>query len=77
FVYLVSVNPTTFRDEPKKGVYPVVNDRILQALPTQQARIPPAFLPSGGILAIVGFVSGLREPALTRTPLARRTFDSI
>ena len=43
----------------KKGVYPVVNDRILQAKPTQQAENPSAFLHSEGFSVFVAFVSGL------------------
>ena len=45
----------------KKGVYPVVNDRILRAKPTQQAENPSAFLLSEGFSAFVAFVSGLEE----------------
>ena len=42
----------------KKGVYPVVNDRILQAKPTQQAENPSVLL-SEGFSAFAAFVSGL------------------
>jgi hypothetical protein len=44
----------------KKGVYPVVNDRILLATPTQQAENPSALLGSEGFSAFAAFVSGLR-----------------
>jgi hypothetical protein len=43
----------------KKGVYPVVNDRILQATPTQQAENPSALL-SEGFSAFAAFVNGLK-----------------
>jgi len=43
----------------KEGVYPDVNDRILQATATRQAEIPSGYLLSDGISAFEGFVSGL------------------
>ena len=39
-----------------------VSDRRLQALLTQQAKIPSVFLCSEGIFAFAGFVSGLPTP---------------
>ena len=45
----------------KKGVYTDVNDRVLQSLLTQQAKIPANFLSFAGIFAFAGFVSGLSE----------------
>ena len=44
----------------KKGVYLIVNDRILQATPTQQAENPSALFRSEGFFAFAAFVSGLR-----------------
>ena len=48
----------------KKGVYTAVNDRILLAKPTQQAKIPADLHSSAGIFAFAGFVSGLAPGAI-------------
>ena len=54
--------PARQEGEPaKKGVYPVVNDRILRATPTQQAKISADAPSSAEIFAFAGFVSGLKE----------------
>ena len=59
----------------KKGVYTDVNDRVLQSLLTQQAKIPANFLSFPGIFAFAGFVSGLngREQKLSPvSPLTKK-----
>ena len=59
----------------KKGAYPVASDRILQAQPTQQARISARSFSSAEILAFAGFISGLRSA--DATPLRLHTYRIV
>ncbi len=46
----------------KKGSLLSVNDRILQPMVTQEAKISPDFILSEKIFAFAAFVRGLRKP---------------